>query len=143
MIMIGDDACTRNLLCIHKRISTQDIPCACTTLLCMLWARDPRGQGPKEAAVQGLGLAQLKRCSILKDKFKQKNVFKFKWDAQSKDRITTHISRSIRSTINKKRTIDDSDHTQQHCYFADGPSRGTHCYFCEKLKRLCRTYLVS
>ena len=25
----------------------------------MLWARDPRGQGPKEAAVQGLGPAQL------------------------------------------------------------------------------------
>ena len=39
--------------------------------------------------------------------------------------------------------LPDSDHTQQHCYFADGPSRGTHCYFCEKLKRLCRTHLVS
>ena len=34
--------CTKDLLCIHKRIS-------CTTLLCMLWAREPRGQGPKRA----------------------------------------------------------------------------------------------
>ena len=31
-------------------VYTQEISCACTTLLCMLWARDPRGQGPKEAA---------------------------------------------------------------------------------------------
>jgi len=29
--------------------------------------------------------------------------------------------------------LPDSDHTQQHCYFADGPSRGTLCYFWEKL----------
>ena len=35
--------------------------------------------------------------------------------------------------------LHDSDHTQQHCYFADGPSWGTHCYFGQKLKRLCRT----
>ena len=26
-----------------------------TTLLCMLWARDPRGQGPKKSAVQDPG----------------------------------------------------------------------------------------
>ena len=32
-------------------VYTQEIPCACTALLCMLWAREPRGQGPKEAAV--------------------------------------------------------------------------------------------
>ena len=38
---------------------TQEISCACTTLLCTLWAREPRGQTPKEAAVQGLGPAQL------------------------------------------------------------------------------------
>ena len=37
---------------------TQEISCACTTLLCMLWARDPRGQGPKKGAVQGPGPAQ-------------------------------------------------------------------------------------
>jgi len=36
--------------------------------------------------------------------------------------------------------LHDSDHTQQHCYFADGPSWGTHCYFGQKLKRLCRTH---
>jgi len=32
---------------------TQEISCACT-LLRMLWAREPRGQGPKKGAVQGL-----------------------------------------------------------------------------------------
>ena len=47
-----------NLLCIHKRY-TQEISGACTTLLCMLWAREPRGRGPKKAAVEGLGPAQL------------------------------------------------------------------------------------
>ena len=39
-------------------VYTQEISCACTTLLCMLWARDPRGQGPKKGAVQGPGPAQ-------------------------------------------------------------------------------------
>ena len=38
-----------------------------------------------------------------------KERFQFKWDTQSKDIITTHISRSIRSTINEKRTIDGLD----------------------------------
>ena len=38
-----------------------------------------------------------------------KKRFQFKWDAQSKDIITTHISRSIRSTINEKQTIDGLD----------------------------------
>ena len=37
---------------------TQEISCACATLLCMLWARHPRGQGPKKGAVQGPGPAQ-------------------------------------------------------------------------------------
>ena len=35
----------------------------------------------------------------------------------------THISEVLDQQLMKKRTIDDSDHTQQHCYFADGPSR--------------------
>ena len=34
-----------HLLCIHKRVSGE-----CTRDLCMLWAREPRGQGPKKAA---------------------------------------------------------------------------------------------
>jgi hypothetical protein len=38
-----------------------------------------------------------------------KERFQFKWDSQTKDIITTHISRSIRSTINEKRTIDGVD----------------------------------
>ena len=39
--------------CVYTKESlvyTQEISCACTTLLCMLWAMEPRGQGPKEAA---------------------------------------------------------------------------------------------
>ena len=50
------------ICCVYTKESlvyTQEISCACTTLLCVLWARDPRGQRPKEAAVQGLGPAQL------------------------------------------------------------------------------------
>ena len=50
------------IYCVYTKESlvyTQEISCACTTLLCMLWARDPMGQRPKEAAVQGLGPAQL------------------------------------------------------------------------------------
>ena len=46
------------IYCVYSNESlvyTQEIFCACTTLLCMLWARNPRGQRPKEAAVQGLG----------------------------------------------------------------------------------------
>ena len=55
------------LLCMHTRsivytqtnlLCIQGISCACTTLLCMLWARDPRGQGPKKGVVQGPGPAQ-------------------------------------------------------------------------------------
>ena len=40
-------------------VSTQEISCACATLLCMLLAREPRGQGPKKAAgpVPGPGRA--------------------------------------------------------------------------------------
>ena len=51
LTMIDDDSCTRNLLCIHKRIFcvyTRDLLCMHNTL--MLWAREPRGLG--------LGLAQ-------------------------------------------------------------------------------------
>ena len=40
---------------------------------------------------------------------KSKDRFQFKWDTKTKDIITTHISRSIRSTINEKRTIDGLD----------------------------------
>ena len=49
------------IYCVYTKESlvyTQEISCACTTLLCMLWARDPRGQGPKKGAVQGPGPAQ-------------------------------------------------------------------------------------
>ena len=50
-------------LCMHKLLEHAQHSCACKTLLCMHWAREPRGQGPglgpKEAAVQGLGPAQL------------------------------------------------------------------------------------
>jgi hypothetical protein len=35
--------------------------------------------------------------------------FQFRWDAVSKDVITKHIGRSIRSTIKEKRTIDGYD----------------------------------
>ena len=40
---------------------------------------------------------------------KSKDRFQFKWDTKTKDIVTTHISRSIRSTINEKRTIDGLD----------------------------------
>ena len=38
-----------------------------------------------------------------------KDRFQFKRDTKTKDIITTHISRSIRSTINEKQTIDGLD----------------------------------
>ena len=38
-----------------------------------------------------------------------KERFQFKWDTKTKDIVTTHISRSIRSTINEKRTIEGID----------------------------------
>jgi len=47
------------IYCVYTKESllyTQEISCACTTLLCILWARDPRG--PNKGAVQGLGPAQ-------------------------------------------------------------------------------------
>ena len=37
-------------------------------------------------------------------KIESKKRFQFKWDAQTKDIVTTHISRSMRSTINEKKT---------------------------------------
>ena len=49
-------------------VYTQEISCACATLLCMLWARDPRGQGPKKGAgpVPGPGsLAQSMHKSVV------------------------------------------------------------------------------
>ena len=49
------------IYCVYTKrslVHAQEISCACTTLLCMLWARDPRGQGPKKGSVQGLGPAQ-------------------------------------------------------------------------------------
>ena len=41
------------IYCVYTKESlvyTQEISCSCTTLLCILWARDPRGQGPKKGA---------------------------------------------------------------------------------------------
>ena len=38
-----------------------------------------------------------------------KERHQFKWDAKSKDFVTKHISRSIRSTLNEKRQIDGYD----------------------------------
>ena len=38
-----------------------------------------------------------------------KGRFQFKWNTKTKDIVTTHISRSTRSTINEKRTIDGLD----------------------------------
>jgi hypothetical protein len=35
--------------------------------------------------------------------------FQFKWDTQSKDIITQYISKSIKSTVKEKRTIDGFD----------------------------------
>ena len=46
-----------DIYCVYTKeflVYTQEISCACATLLCMLWARDPRGQGPKKGAVRGL-----------------------------------------------------------------------------------------
>jgi hypothetical protein len=42
-------------------------------------------------------------------KIESKVRFQFKWDTKTKDIVTTHISRSIRSTINEKRAIDGVD----------------------------------
>ena len=42
-------------------------------------------------------------------KVQSKERFQFKWDSKSKDIITQHITRSIRSTINDKETIDGLD----------------------------------
>ena len=39
----------KNLLCIHE------ISCACTTLLCILWAIDPRGPGTQKRRRAGPG----------------------------------------------------------------------------------------
>ena len=41
--------CTYCVYTKESLVYTQEISCACTTLLCMLWAREPRGQGPKRA----------------------------------------------------------------------------------------------
>ena len=42
---------TRDLLCIKESlVYTQEISCTCTTLLCMLWATEPRSQEPTKAA---------------------------------------------------------------------------------------------
>ena len=35
-------------LCVHKILVHAQHSCACTTLLCMHWAREPRGQGPSQ-----------------------------------------------------------------------------------------------
>ena len=44
-----------------------------------------------------------------------KDRFQFKWDPKKKDIVTTHISRSIRPTINEKRTIDGLDRLPLGC----------------------------
>ena len=38
-------------------------------------------------------------------KIQSKDRFQFKWDTKTKDIVTTHISRSIRSTVNEKRQL--------------------------------------
>ena len=40
---------------------------------------------------------------------KSKERHQFKWDSNTKDIITKYISRSIKSTIKEKRTIDGFD----------------------------------
>ena len=42
-------------------------------------------------------------------KIQSKERFQFRWDTQTKDIVTTHISRSTRSKINEKRTVDGLD----------------------------------
>ena len=42
------------IYCVYTKeslVCTQEISCACTTLLCILWARDPRGQEPNKKAL--------------------------------------------------------------------------------------------
>jgi hypothetical protein len=40
---------------------------------------------------------------------KSEERYTFRWDAKTKDVITNFLSRSIRSTVNSKRTIDGYD----------------------------------
>ena len=40
---------------------------------------------------------------------KSKERFQFQWDTKTKDIITKHVSRSIKSTVKEKRTIDGYD----------------------------------
>ena len=50
------------------------------------------------------------RDMVLNDStIKSKERFQFKWDTKTKDIITQHISRSIKSTVKEKRTIDGVD----------------------------------
>ncbi len=47
------------------------------------------------------------RDMVLNDStIKSKERFQFKWDTKTKDIITNNVSRSIKSTIKEKRTID-------------------------------------
>ena len=51
------EKCQEMRKCVYTQESlvyAQEISCACTTLLCMLWAREPRGQGPKKATKKSL-----------------------------------------------------------------------------------------
>ena len=41
--------------CMHKILVHAQHSCACTTLLCMYWAREPRGQGPSQGPGAGPG----------------------------------------------------------------------------------------
>ena len=43
------------------------------------------------------------------DSIKSKERFQFKWDTKTKTIITNNVSRSIKSTVKEKRTIDGYD----------------------------------
>ena len=49
LIMLRLHKYTYGVYTKESLVYTQEISCACTTLLCMLWAREPWGQGPKRA----------------------------------------------------------------------------------------------
>ena len=50
------------------------------------------------------------RDMILNDAtIKSKEPFQFKWDTKTKDTITKHVSRNIKSTVKEKRNIDGFD----------------------------------
>ena len=51
----------------------------------------------------------MKNMVLNNSEIKSKERHQFKWDSNTKDIITKYISRSIKSTIKEKRTIDGFD----------------------------------